>query len=302
MKKETIKQILRDFHLTALPLLKRRSLQVPLDTGKIITLVGVRRSGKTSLLFNVISDLLLKGVPITSILYINFEDERLELKTEELDLLLQAYQELYPEMLLEGCSFFFDEIQNIAGWEKFVLRIYDRGTKTIFLTGLNARFLSSDIATSLRGRTISYELFPLSFSEYLTFKDVTPDLNSTHSLALINHHLENYLKHGGFPEVIGYNDALRNRVLQEYFNVMIYRDLAERYEVKNLPALKFFLKRIVSSATKQISVKQYLQRIEVVRVQDRQESVVRLPRSGSEHLPGSNTEEIFQPACGSGTG
>ena len=73
MKKETIKQILRDFHLTALPLLKRRSLQVPLETGKIITLVGVRRSGKTSLLFNVISDLLLKGVPITSILYINFE-------------------------------------------------------------------------------------------------------------------------------------------------------------------------------------------------------------------------------------
>ena len=160
MKKETIKQIIRDFHLTALPLLKWRSLQVPLETGKIITLVGVRRSGKTSLLFNVISDLLLKGVPITSILYINFEDERLELKTEELDLLLQAYQELYPEMLLEGCSFFFDEIQNIAGWEKYVLRIYDRGTKNIFLTGLNARFLSSDIATSLRGRTISYELFP----------------------------------------------------------------------------------------------------------------------------------------------
>jgi len=239
----------------------------------------------------------VKGVPITSILYINFEDERLELKTEELDLLLQANQELYPEMLLEGCSFFFDEIQNIAGWEKFVLRIYDRGTKNIFLTGLNARFLSSDIATSLRGRTISYELFPLSFSEYLTFKDVTPDLNSTHSLALINHHLENYLKHGGFPEVIGYNDALRNRVLQEYFNVMIYRDLAERYEVKNLPALKFFLKRIVSSATKQISVKQYLQRIEVVRVQDWQKSVVRLPRSGCKHLSGSNLEKIFQLAC-----
>ena len=254
MKKEAIKRIIRDFHVTALPALKRRSLQVPLDTGKIITLVGVRRSGKTSLLFNVISDLLQKGVPITSILYVNFEDERLELKTEELDLLLQAWQELYPEVLLNGCYFFFDEIQNIAGWDKFVRRIYDRGTKNIFITGSNAQFLSSDIATSLRGRTISYEVFPLSFGEYLTFKGVTPDLNSSHSLALINHHLENYLKHGGFPEVIGYDDALRNRVLQEYFNVMIYRDLVERYEIKNLPALKFFLKRIISSATKQISV------------------------------------------------
>jgi uncharacterized protein len=254
MKKETIKKIIRDFHLTQQPALKRRTLQVPLETGKIITLVGVRRSGKTSCLFNIISDLLEKSKPITTILYINFEDERLELKTEELDLLLQAYQELYPDILLDQCSFFFDEIQNIAGWDKFVRRIYDRGTKNIFLTGSNARFLSSDIATSLRGRTISYEIFPLSFSEYLNFREVTPDLNSTKSIALINHHLADYLKHGGFPELIGYNDVLRNRVLQEYFNVMIYRDLAERYEIRNLPALKFFLKRIISSATKQVSV------------------------------------------------
>ena len=254
MKKEAIKQIIRDFHVTPQPALKRRTLQVPLETGKIITLVGVRRSGKTSCLFNIISDLLEKSKPITTILYINFEDERLELKTEELDLLLQAYQELYPDILLDQCSFFFDEIQNIAGWDKFVRRIYDRGTKNIFLTGSNARFLSSDIATSLRGRSISYEIFPLSFAEYLNFREVTPDLNSTKSIALINHHLADYLKHGGFPELIGYNDVLRNRVLQEYFNVMIYRDLAERYEIRNLPALKFFLKRIISSATKQVSV------------------------------------------------
>ena len=254
MKKEAIKQIIRDFHVTPQPALKRRTLQVPLETGKIITLVGVRRSGKTSCLFNIISDLLEKSKPITTILYINFEDERLELKTEELDLLLQAYQELYPDILLDQCSFFFDEIQNIAGWDKFVRRIYDRGTKNIFLTGSNARFLSSDIATSLRGRTISYEIFPLSFAEYLNFREVKPDLNSTKSIALINHHLGEYLKQGGFPEVIGYNDALRNRVLQEYFNVMIYRDLVERYEIRNLPALKFFLKRIISSATKQVSV------------------------------------------------
>ncbi|MBN1279838.1 MAG: ATP-binding protein [Chlorobiaceae bacterium] len=254
MKKETLKTIIRDFHVSPLPTLNRRSRQIPVDTNKIIMLVGVRRSGKTSLLFNIISDLLQKGIPITTVLYINFEDERLDLKTEELDLLLQAWQELYPEMRIEECSFFFDEIQNIAGWDKFVRRIYDRGTRNIFITGSNARFLSSDIATTLRGRTISFEVFPLSFSEYLAFREVTPDLNSSHSVALINHHLQHYLDRGGFPEVIGYDDALRNRVLQEYFNVMIYRDLVERYEIKNLPALKFFLKRIVSSATKQFSV------------------------------------------------
>jgi uncharacterized protein len=254
MKKELLKQIIRDFHLSPLPTLNRRILQVPADTGKIITLVGVRRSGKTSYLFNLIEDLLKQGIPMDNILYVNFEDERLDLKTEELDLLLQAYQELYPDIQVEGCYFFFDEIQNIEGWDKFVRRVYDKGTKKIFITGSNARFLSSEIATALRGRTISYEVFPLSFREYLFFKNVVPDINSSKSIAQINHHLIDYLRNGGFPEVIGYDDALRNRVLQEYFNVMIYRDLLERYEIKNLPALKFFLKRIMSSATKQISV------------------------------------------------
>jgi len=227
---------------------------VPSDTGKIVTLVGVRRSGKTSCLFNIMNDLLNKGVPKASILYVNFEDERLELKTEELDLLLQAYQELYPEMPMEGCYFFFDEIQNIAGWEKFVRRVYDQISKNIFITGSNARFLSADIATSLRGRAVSYEVYPLSFREFLDFKGVIPDLDSTKSIALVNHHLAEYLRCGGFPEVVGYDDALRNKVLQEYFNVMIYRDLVERYEIRNLPALKFFLKRTIASATKQISV------------------------------------------------
>lgn len=254
MKKIILKQIIRDFHTAPLPALRRRALQVPTGTGKIITLMGARRSGKTSYLFNLVEDILGQGTPITSILYINFEDERLDLNAEELDLLLQAYRELYPDLALNNCHFFFDEIQNIDGWDRFVRRVYDSGTRNIFITGSNARFLSSEIATSLRGRTISYEVFPLSFREYLDFKEIVPDINSTRSIALINHHLADYLRHGGFPEVAGYDDALRNRVLQEYFNVMIYRDLVERYDIKNLPALKFFLKRILSSATKQVSV------------------------------------------------
>ncbi len=254
MKKEILKKVIRDFHLAPLPVLCRRSLEVPLNSGKIITLIGVRRSGKTSYLFNQMEKLLARGITRTSILYVNFEDERLDLKTGELDLLLQAYRELYPDTGIEGCYFFFDEIQNIEGWDTFIRRVYDTGTKNIFITGSNARFLSSDIATSLRGRTISYEVFPLSFHEYLFFMGVTVDLHSTKSIARINHHLTDYLRNGGFPEVIGYDERLRNRVLQEYFNVMIYRDLLERYQIKNIPALKFFLKRLMASATKQVSV------------------------------------------------
>ncbi|MFZ3116567.1 MAG: ATP-binding protein [Syntrophales bacterium] len=254
MKKELLKQIIRDFHLAPLPALKRRAMKIPLDTGKIITLIGVRRSGKTSCLFNLIDDIVARGIPLDRILYVNFEDERLDLKTEELDMLLQAYRELYPDRDLEKCYFFFDEIQNIGGWDKFVRRVYDQGTRNIFLTGSNARFLSTEIATSLRGRTVSYEVFPLSFREYLSFKGIEVDLYGSKSIARINHHLANYLSEGGFPEVISYDAGLRNRVLQEYFNVMIYRDLLERYEIRNIPALKFFLKRLMSSATKQVSV------------------------------------------------
>lgn len=254
MKKDLLKQIIRDFHLTPLPVLKRRILQVPTDTGKIVTLVGVRRGGKTSYLFNLMEGLLARGVPMRSLLYINFEDERLDLKMGELDLLLQAYQELYPDTHMGECYLFFDEIQNIVGWDKFVRRVYDTSTKNIFITGSNARFLSSDIATSLRGRTISYEVFPLSFREYLSFKGIAVDVHSSQSIAHINHHLSDYLVRGGFPEVIDFDEGLRNRVLQEYFTVMIYRDLLERYKIRNIPALKFFLKRIIASATKQVSV------------------------------------------------
>lgn len=254
MKKELLKQIVRDFHLAPLPVLRRRELEVPLDSGKIITLIGVRRCGKTSYLFNRIEELLIRGIPKTRILYVNFEDERLDLKTDELDLLLQAFRELYPDTLLDTCYFFFDEIQNIPGWDAFIRRVYDTVTKHIFITGSNARFLSSEIATTLRGRTVSYEVFPLSFREYLTFKGVQVDLYSSAVRAHINNHLADYLKNGGFPEVIDFDEGLRNRVLQEYFNVMIYRDLLERYRISNIQALKFFLKRMMASATRLVSV------------------------------------------------
>lgn len=254
MKKDLLKQIIKDFHLSPLPPLHKRELEPPISMGKIITLIGARRSGKTSFLFNLIEKLLKQGVDKTSIVYINFEDERLDLNTTELDLIIKAYLELYPDAALNDCYFLFDEIQNIEKWDKFIRRIYDNVSRNIFITGSNARLLSSEIATSLRGRTVSYEVFPLSFREYLAFKGIKADLHGSKSVAQINHNLSLYLKDGGFPETAQYDADFRRRVLQEYFNVLIYRDLLERYEIKNLAALKFFLKRVLASATKQLSV------------------------------------------------
>ena len=252
-KKEQLKQIIRDFHLTSDFDVKSRTLQPPLDTKKIITLIGVRRCGKTSILYEMINK-LSHTIDKTKILFLNFEDERLELEVNELDLILQSFSELYPEQNLHECYFFFDEIQNIAGWEKFVRRVYDTISKNIYITGSNSKLLSSEIATSLRGRTLSYEVYPLSFSEYLSFKDIEVDLYSSKSLAYIKNSQEKFLRDGAFPETLFLEDQYKNKTLQEYFNVLLYKDLAERYNISNTVALKFFLKRIIASSTKQISI------------------------------------------------
>lgn len=252
-KKEQLKQIIRDFHLQESFYVIPRELKPPLDTKKIITLIGVRRCGKTSILYEMINT-LAQTIEKTKIFFINFEDERLNLSTDELDLLLQAFMELYPKQNLSECYFFFDEIQNILGWEKFVRRVYDTISKNIYITGSDSKLLSSEIATSLRGRTLSFEVFPLSFKEYLTFKDISIDLYSTKSLAHIKNAFALFLKNGGFPETLFLDEPYATKILQEYFNVLLYKDLSERYNITNTIALKFFLKRILSSTTKQISI------------------------------------------------
>jgi len=252
-KKEQLKQIIRDFHLSENFDIKPRDLRPPIDTKKIITLIGVRRCGKTSILYDMINQLSQK-IDKTQILFINFEDERLDLKVQDLDLILQSFRELYPTHNLSECYFFFDEIQNITGWEKFIRRVYDTVSKNIFITGSNSKLLSTDIATSLRGRTLSYEVFPLSFKEYLIFKNIKIDLYSSKSLAFIKNAQEQFLKDGSFPETLFLEKRYINQTLQEYFNVLLYKDLAERYNITNTIALKFFLKRVINSSTKQISI------------------------------------------------
>ncbi len=252
-KKEILKQIIRDFHLSPNFELKHRDFKIPFNTKKIITLIGVRRSGKTFILYEAINRLSQK-IEKTKIVFINFEDERLEFDTKDLDLILQAFTELYPHHNLNECYFFFDEIQNVNGWEKFVRRVYDTISKNIFITGSNSKLLSSDIATSLRGRTLSFEVFPLSFKEYLHFRDIKIDLYSSKSLSYIKNAQESFLKEGAFPEIVFLDSRYKNRTLQEYFNVLIYKDLIERYEIKNTIALKFFIKRVLASSTKVISI------------------------------------------------
>ena len=177
--KQVIKDIIADFHGAPMQDVTPRELELPVHSGKVISLIGPRRSGKSFYCLHLIKKLVDSGISKQNILYLNFEDERLNLKASDLDLVLQAYHELYPDLKWKDCYFFFDEIQNIEEWEKFARRCYDTRTKNIFLTGSNANLLSMEIATAMRGRTLTFEILPLSFREFLSFKKINFLLQKT---------------------------------------------------------------------------------------------------------------------------
>ncbi|MBC2704256.1 ATP-binding protein [Desulfobacula sp.] len=252
--KQILKTIIKDFHLKSLPPFKPRHLVVPLDLDKIITIIGPRRAGKTWYLFQLMASLEKLDIKREQILYLNFEDERLDLDTGY-DQILDAYLELYPDQKLDELYIFFDEIQEIPDWEKYVRRLYDTISRKIFLTGSNAKMLSKEIASSLRGRSLSFEIMPLSFSEFLSFKSIdSKDTYSTKNRAKIQNSFEEYLTWGGYPELVDMETRYKANILQEYFNVMLYRDLMDRYEIRDASILKYLIKRLISSFTKEFSI------------------------------------------------
>jgi predicted AAA+ superfamily ATPase len=254
IRKEQIKTIIADYQERALPEIWNRTLEIPSESGKIVTLSGVRRSGKTFHLFGLMDRLKKNGVEARRLLYFSFEDERLQMTVDELDLILQAYRELYPDLDLSDCYFFFDEIQEVDGWEKFIARVYASVSRRVFITGSNAKLLSEDIATALRGRAITFEIYPFSFSEYAGA--LHPGLNPQKSAdrAKLVVAFGEFMRGGGFPEVIRQEKKLREKILQEYFNVMLFRDLVERYRIPQAVMLKYFCKRIVSAGGGEFSV------------------------------------------------
>jgi predicted AAA+ superfamily ATPase len=208
--------------------------------------VGVRIQWINQLLGQVGSD---------RIIYLNFEDERLELVAAQLQLILEAYYELYPENYSKEIYLFFDEIQEVAGWEKFVRRLYDSVTKNIILTGSSAKMLGKEIATGLRGRNLTYNVFSLSFEEYCRFQslDLT-DLHSTQAKAVFRSRFDKYMQHGGFPDTAFMEEDLARKTLQSYFDVMLFRDIVDRHAVSNTAVLKQFFKRILNTVSNKLSV------------------------------------------------
>jgi predicted AAA+ superfamily ATPase len=222
----------------------RRSAKIPEAPGKIKVVIGMRRSGKTYFLYQQILDLIAQNVPQSSILYLNFEDDRLlPLDIEKLARLVDAFYSLFPENHDRKCYLFLDEIQNIENWPIIIRRFHDSKNVEIFLTGSSAKLLSKEIATGLRGRSIATEIWPYSFSEFKYAKQfqLENQLYSQKNRDLLKQIFEQYLSSGGFPEVLNYEPNVRQQTLQDYVDIVIFRDIIERHDIKNPSIVKYMI-------------------------------------------------------------
>ncbi|MDE6079771.1 MAG: ATP-binding protein [Duncaniella sp.] len=234
----------------------KRSNPLPVNVGKIVTIPGVRRCGKSSRMEAVVNDLLASGVGRERILWVGFDDERLvRMTSDELDMIIEAYREMYPDMDMASVYMFFDEIQLIENWEYFVMRLYKHTSKNIYISGSNATMLSTELKSALRGWPLEEETLPLSFREFCHFRGVSTDGVLEGDLAKLRNAFAAYNNEGGFPEVVLTENPLhRAKILQTYFDTMLLKDLVEHYNLSNIEVLRYFLKRIMSNLTKPTSI------------------------------------------------
>lgn len=237
--------------------LKKRDIPLPINSGRIITIPGVRRCGKSSRMENVVNELLASGVERQRFLWVSFDDERLvQMKSDELDMIIESYREMYPDEDMSQVYVFFDEIQLIDNWEYFVMRLYKHYTKNIYISGSNATMLSSELKSALRGWPEEEETLPLSFREYCEFKGLNTDSWLEEDLAKLRIAFYDYNTEGGFPEVVlTENHLLKSKILQTYFDTMLLKDLVEHYRLSNIEVLRYFLKRIMSNLSKPTSIR-----------------------------------------------
>lgn len=243
MTSENLKYVIRQFTERLLPDCKPREILIPIGTGKVVGLAGARRSGKTFLFFDTIQKLAAQGVERYRIIYLNFEDDRLyPIRVKDLDMILRSWHEVFPKAIGQRKYLFLDEVQNVSGWERWVRRLCDTEDIEVFVTGSSSQLLTRDLATALRGRSITLEVFPLSFREYLVFRKIEIVPHSADNESLLRHELAAYLNCGGFPEIVLADESLRPLIIEEYSSLMLYRDIVERYGVRNEKLMRELLR------------------------------------------------------------
>jgi predicted AAA+ superfamily ATPase len=252
---DNIKYVIRQSVERKLPQSVSREIDLPVGTGKVVGLAGVRRAGKTFLFFHAMRLLLEKGVSHEQMLYLNFEDDRLQPIVEgDLDLVLRSFRELYPNSLQEKVYLFLDEVQSAPGWELWARRLHDTENIEIFVTGSSSQLLARDLSTALRGRSITLEVFPLSFREFLAFRSIPVVEADADNESRLRAALVEYLEWGGFPEIVLADETLRPLILEEYTSLMLYRDIVERYGVRNEKLMRELLRHAFRNTASLLNV------------------------------------------------
>ncbi len=231
--------------------------------GKATVVVGMRRSGKTTLIHQMRRERLARGVGRDRLPYVNFEDERLAgLEGTHLGFLVEEYGRRVPGARPgEPVTWSFDEIQVVPGWERFVRRLLDSGEAEVLLTGSSAALLSREIATALRGRAWEVPLFPFSFPEALRHQGravpESPGFATAAGRAELEKAFLAWLTVGGFPEVQGLGPAARGQLLKDYVDVAMLRDVMERHGVTNLTGLRWLVRQLLGNAGGLFSVEKF---------------------------------------------
>lgn len=213
-------------------------------------LIGVRRAGKSFMLYQQIQQYLKQGISWNSMLYLNFEDERLMgMTAQELNLILEVHGMMSDKRPI----LFLDEIQNIDGWDKFARRLADNKYR-VYITGSNAKMLSSDVATTLGGRYITKHIMPYRFSEFLNANEISYDTDTiatTSGRAKVQRYFESYFHFGGFPE--GAKLASKRDYINSVYQKIYLGDIASRNKIENQFSLRILFRKLAESVKQPIS-------------------------------------------------
>lgn len=259
----TIRQKIIDAQAQALPVLTHRDVWLPNVKGKATAVIGMRRAGKTSLMWQLLSERHSAGTPREGLLYFSFEDERLaDMQVQDLDALVEAFYLLNPAWRdAKRATFFLDEIQLIAGWELFARRLLDSENIELFLSGSSARLLSREVATSMRGRAMEAVVQPFSFREMLRHAGREP-VKPTERLtkaerSQLNKDLLDFLAHGGFPEAQGLDTRNRLELLRTYVDVVVLRDVLERHNLSQPQVLHWLVRQLLGNPAGSFSINKF---------------------------------------------
>lgn len=220
-------------------------LNAALSTPQVIVITGPRRAGKSVIMRQMIQGLITRGTPTQNCMMINFEDPRLG----KLDVsTLQTIYDTYLDYLNPSGTpyIFLDEIQEVDGWEKWVRTLHELGKARLIISGSNAKLLSRELSTLLTGRHIDVTVFPLSFQEFLTFKQV-----EAADLLACSRALREYLEYGGFPEVVLSDE--KKQILLGYYDDIVTKDLIQRFKIRKSEQMKnlsrYFSSNVAASMT-----------------------------------------------------